>query len=88
MKSFTEKGVTFDDESEINCDDFIFCTGYHYSFPFFKEDEIVSVNEMRITPLHKHVMHIDYNNLFFIGLCKVVCPFPQFHCQVCFLLFS
>nr|CAB3249700.1 flavin-containing monooxygenase FMO GS-OX-like 2 [Phallusia mammillata] len=83
---FGKNEVQFADGTTHNCDAFVFCTGYEYSFPFFKTDKIVTTNGGRICPLFKHLIHINYPNLSFIGICQTICPFPQFHCQVRFAI--
>ena len=83
ISSVVENAVTFADGKNVSCDAIMFCTGYNYYFPFFKDDKIIQNAQNRITPLYKHVLHIQYPNLSFIGLCVHICPFPQFHCQVC-----
>lgn len=80
---FTEHGVTFTDGSSVECDTFIYCTGYKYSFPFLDTDSLISYKD-RVTPLYKHVVHIDHNSLSFVGLCYYICPFPMFHYQAAF----
>ena len=80
--SLTNDEVIFEDGNAVKCDTIMFCTGYNYNFPFFKDDSIIQNVRNRVTPLYKHVLHIRYPNLSFIGLCVHICPFPQFHCQV------
>ena len=41
----------------------------------------------RVTPLYKHLLHaLHPRSLAFIGLTKVVVPFPMFHFQVLYAL--
>ncbi|XP_078484088.1 uncharacterized protein LOC100175875 [Ciona intestinalis] len=77
---FTQTGVDFVDGTHIECDVFMFCTGYKFTFPFL--GNLVSIDNNRITPLYKHLINIKYPTLSLIGACSVICPFPQFHCQV------
>ena len=35
-----------------------------------------------VWPLYKHMIHIDYPQLCFIGIPIQICPFPQFDLQV------
>ncbi|KAK6185960.1 hypothetical protein SNE40_008086 [Patella caerulea] len=73
----------------LDVDIILLCTGYHYSFPFLTEQCHLSVDkEERITPLYKHLIHTEFPSLCFIGLCKTICPFPQFNVQVQFFLAS
>lgn len=62
----TETTAVFTDGTEAEVDSVIFCTGYKYSFPFLQEGLISTENE-RVTPLYKHMVHIDYPNLIFVG---------------------
>ena len=80
---FEEDSVVFEDGSTAKCDTFIFCTGYKYKFPFFDGTNIIKTDK-RISPIHKHVVHIEHPSLSFIGLCYLICPFPNFHYQAAF----
>jgi len=80
---FEENSVIFEDGSKEKCDTFIFCTGYKYKFPFLDDTGIIKTDQ-RISPVHKHVVHIDHPSLSFIGLCYLICPFPNFHYQAAF----
>ncbi|XP_021366317.1 dimethylaniline monooxygenase [N-oxide-forming] 2-like isoform X2 [Mizuhopecten yessoensis] len=72
--------VVFKDGSEEDIDDIILCTGYSYSFPFLADD-VIQLKDERITPLYKHLVHIKYNNLLFVGLARCVSYFAQSHEQ-------
>lgn len=76
----TETTAVFTDGTEAEVDSVIFCTGYKYSFPFLQEGLISTENE-RVTPLYKHMVHIDYPNLIFVGIPKQWNHFPQIHNQ-------
>lgn len=60
-------------------DSFVFCTGYHFSFPF--ADDLVTVDDNWIKPIHQHLLHIDHPTLAFIGLPLRIIPFPLFQMQ-------
>ncbi|KAG0473254.1 hypothetical protein HPP92_015111 [Vanilla planifolia] len=47
--------VTFDDGSTVVADMILHCTGYDYSFPFLKGNEIVRIDDNRVQPLFKHI---------------------------------
>ncbi|KAM9312133.1 uncharacterized protein PAF06_010043 [Gastrophryne carolinensis] len=51
-------------------------------------EEIVGpdVERGHLPPLYKHLIHSRYPTMCFIGACKIVVPFPLFHCQVQFFL--
>ena len=60
-------------------------TGYNFNFPFLSPKVIVDVNSFRVNPLYKHVVSIHHPTLSFLGLCSLVCPFPQFDIQATFV---
>ncbi|XP_007887552.1 flavin-containing monooxygenase FMO GS-OX-like 4 [Callorhinchus milii] len=86
VERFSETGVICGDKTEYPADIFIFCTGYNYSFPFLSREVGLEVRDHRVTPLYKHIVHTTFPTLFFIGLCKTICPFPFFHIQISFAL--
>jgi hypothetical protein len=61
-------------------DSFMFCTGYHFSFPFIG-DELVTVDDNYVQPLYQHLLHIGQPTLAFIGIPIRVIPFPLFEMQ-------
>ncbi|XP_051884476.1 uncharacterized protein zgc:77439 [Pristis pectinata] len=86
VNRFSQTGVICNDGMEYPADVFMFCTGYNYSFPFLAREVGLNIKDHRVTPLYKHIVHTTFPTLLFIGLCKTVCPFPLFHCQVLFAL--
>ena len=86
IKTVLPNGVLLQDNQEIQVDSMVLCTGYKYDFPFLSKECQLSTAGERVTPLYKHVIHINYPSLSFIGLCKQICPFPQFQCQVLFAI--
>lgn len=62
-------------------DIFIFCTGYHYRFPFL-EDSIVTVEDNWVHPLYQELMPPAHSTIAFVGLPYAVIPFPLFEIQV------
>lgn len=72
--------IFIDGEVSEKIDEIIFCTGYEYSFPFISED-IVRVEDGKVTPVYKHVFHCKIPSLVFIGLPFKVVPFPLFEYQ-------
>ncbi|KAM9312134.1 uncharacterized protein PAF06_010044 [Gastrophryne carolinensis] len=44
------------------------------------------VERGHLPPLYKHLIHSRYPTMCFIGACKLVIPFPLFHCQAQFFL--
>ncbi|KAM8972541.1 uncharacterized protein RCH25_018276 [Pelodytes ibericus] len=47
---------------------------------------VTDMGQGHLPPLYKHLIHARYPTLCFIGACKIVIPFPLFHCQVLFFL--
>ncbi|WAR13436.1 GSXL3-like protein [Mya arenaria] len=82
----TEKTAVFTNGKEEPVDVIMLCTGYRYSFPFLSPNCAVNIEDERVTPLYKHIIHTRYPTLSFIGICKTICPFPQFENQVRFVL--
>lgn len=74
--------LTLQDGSQITADCLLFCTGYHFTFPFLSQDCHLNIEDERISPLYKHLFHTEFPTLSFISICKLICPFPQFHIQV------
>ncbi|KAK6620749.1 hypothetical protein RUM43_011044 [Polyplax serrata] len=86
IKMATEDGFYFLDDSFVKADAIIFCTGYQYNFPFLTEKCRVNIRGNRVMPLYKHLVHMDFPELCFIGLPFTVLPFPLFHYQVQYYL--
>jgi len=84
----TEKTAIFKDGTEEPVNVVMFCTGYRYQFPFLSPECAVSIEDERVTPLYKHIIHVTYPTLSFIGICKTIVPFPQFDMQVRFVIAS
>jgi hypothetical protein len=61
--------VYFSDGSQDDFDTVIFATGYQISFPFFDKESLDFSNSTKI-PLYRKMMHPDFDNLYFIGLCQ------------------
>lgn len=66
---FEGNEVHFTDGSHAEFDTVIFATGYQISFPFFDKALIDFTHSTKI-PLYRKMMHLDYDNLYFIGLCQ------------------
>jgi len=46
----------------------------------------IRTDDNHVEPIYKHLMHMDYTNLFFMGLPAIVIPFPMFHIQAQYIL--
>lgn len=86
VKAMTRDTVIYKDGFEEQADVLMLCTGYRYSFPYLTKDCNVEIKDERITPLYKHIVHTQHPTMSFIGMCKIICPFPQFDTQVRFVL--
>ncbi|CEG56322.1 flavin-containing monooxygenase [Legionella fallonii] len=69
IAKFEKNTVHFIDGSQEEFDTVIFATGYQVSFPFFDKDYLDFSNATKI-PLYRKMMHADFDNLYFIGLCQ------------------
>ncbi|XP_033761143.1 dimethylaniline monooxygenase [N-oxide-forming] 2-like [Pecten maximus] len=76
IKKMTKSRVVFLDDTEEEVDVLVFCTGFLAQFPFLSED-IIQVNSERITPLYKHIVHIKFSTLLFVGIPRLLSYFPQ-----------
>ena len=80
-ESFTSDGVRLADGSCIeNLDTFIFCTGYHYHFPFLPPG-IVRIEDNWVHPLYRELIPPKHPSLAFLGLPYAIIPFPLFELQ-------
>ncbi|KAL7296274.1 hypothetical protein TKK_0010510 [Trichogramma kaykai] len=76
----------FRDGSSAQVDVLIYCTGYHFTYPFLSDKVRLSTEDNHVEPIYKHLVHMDWPSLFFMGLPAIVIPFPMFHVQAQFLL--
>lgn len=71
------------DGSVCQADVLIFCTGYNFSYPFLDPARLgLKIQNHMVSPLYHYMMPPAFPSLFFIGICKIICPFPNFDCQV------
>ena len=77
---FTESGKLIVGNEELDIDTFMYCTGYHYGFPFIS-GEIVGVDDNWVNPLYRDIVPPNDNTLGFIGLPYLIIPFPMFEMQ-------
>nr|XP_012216802.1 PREDICTED: flavin-containing monooxygenase FMO GS-OX-like 3 [Linepithema humile]XP_012216803.1 PREDICTED: flavin-containing monooxygenase FMO GS-OX-like 3 [Linepithema humile] len=76
----------FRDGSSAEVDNFIYCTGYKFTYPFMSTKVEIRTDDNHVEPIYKHLVHMDYTNLFFMGLPGIVIPFPMFHIQAQYIL--
>ncbi|KAK3082870.1 hypothetical protein FSP39_007531 [Pinctada imbricata] len=73
----TKNSVIFPNGSEIKVDAVVFYPGYRYSYPFLKNG-IINIEDERITPIYKHMIHIDYPSLIFFNIARQMLYFLHF----------
>uniref|UniRef100_H3CQG1 Flavin-containing monooxygenase n=1 Tax=Tetraodon nigroviridis TaxID=99883 RepID=H3CQG1_TETNG len=79
--------VCFQDGSVASADVLMFCTGYKFKYPFLDAAQLgLDIQDHLVSPLYLFMMPPAFPSLFFIGICKIICPFPHFNCQVQFAL--
>ncbi|KUL87505.1 hypothetical protein ZTR_04620 [Talaromyces verruculosus] len=63
--------------TETSIDSVIFCTGYHYSFPFLGPlRQSLTPDGSHVRHLYQHLFYIDDPTLAFVALPKRIVPFP------------
>lgn len=73
----------FQDGSVTSADVLLLCTGYNFRYPFLDGAQLgLDVQDHLVSPLYRFLIPPAFPSLFFIGVCKIICPFPHFHCQV------
>ncbi|XP_034539348.1 flavin-containing monooxygenase FMO GS-OX4 [Notolabrus celidotus] len=79
--------IRFQDGSQSPADVLMFCTGYNFRYPFLDAAQLgLEIQDYMVSPLYRFLMPPAFPSLFFIGICKIICPFPNFDCQVQFAL--
>ncbi|XP_029028444.1 uncharacterized protein LOC114868939 isoform X2 [Betta splendens] len=74
--------IRFQDDSRSHADVLMFCTGYVYKFPFLDAGQLgLEIHDHTVSPLYRYLLPPAFPSLFFIGICKIICPFPNFNCQ-------
>ncbi|KYN06006.1 PREDICTED: flavin-containing monooxygenase FMO GS-OX-like 3 [Cyphomyrmex costatus] len=86
VESIQGNTFTFRDGSTVEVDDFIYCTGYEFTYPFMSAKVEIRTDNDHVEPIYKHLVHMDYTSLFFMGLPALVIPFPMFHIQAQYIL--
>ena len=66
-------------------DTVLFCTGFTYDLPFLDYESCgIEYDDSFLSPLYKFTVHTKCPNLFFVGLCQRIPPFPFFYFQSAF----
>lgn len=76
---FDEKGLLQLAGRSLDVDAFMYCTGYHYDYPFAQE--FITVDDNWVNPLYRDITSPFDPTLGFIGLPYLVIPFPLFEIQ-------
>lgn len=66
--------------TNLDIDEFMYCTGYCYDFPFLTDD-IVKVEDNRVYALYRDIVPPRHPTLAFIGIPFLIVPFPLFEMQ-------
>ena len=67
-------------ETVADVDAFVFCTGYHYRFPFLPPG-LVTVKDNAVHALYRQLVVVDHPTCAFVGLPFRIVPFPVFQRQ-------
>ncbi|XP_026184550.1 flavin-containing monooxygenase FMO GS-OX4 [Mastacembelus armatus] len=79
--------ISFQDGSVGSADVLIFCTGYNFRYPFLDAAQLgLEIQDHFVSPLYRFMLPPAFPSFFFIGICKIICPFPNFNCQVQYAL--
>ncbi|XP_029652737.1 flavin-containing monooxygenase FMO GS-OX-like 2 isoform X2 [Octopus sinensis] len=84
IQEFISNYVVFENGETEQVDAVVLCTGYKFSFPFLHDKCNLKTLHNRVTPLYKHLVHADFHNFFFLGICSQVAPFPMLDMQAAF----
>ncbi|CAG9859117.1 unnamed protein product [Phyllotreta striolata] len=86
IREFKEHSVVFNDGTEEDIDNVVFCTGYLYSFPFLSDECKIQVEDKWVKYLYKQIININHPTMAFIGIPYQIFPFVIFGIQVRFFL--
>lgn len=85
VKVLEDGSLLFQDGSVAQAQFLLLCTGYNFHFPFLCPKQLgLEVEHHLVAPLYKYLLPPAFPSLFFVGICKIICPFPHFDCQVQF----
>ncbi|KAK1800483.1 hypothetical protein P4O66_005702 [Electrophorus voltai] len=86
VKVLEDGSLLFQDGSVAHAEVLLFCTGYSFHFPFLCPKLGLGIQHHLVAPLYKYLLPPAFPSLFFVGICKIICPFIHFHYQVQFAL--
>jgi len=71
IERFDGRTVHFDDGTSTEADVVLYATGYQLGFPFLDRETIGC--DAPDLALYQRIAHPDYDDLFFLGCCRVMC---------------
>ena len=80
LEGVGKQGELIADKTNLMVDCLMFCTGYHYDFPFLADD-LIRVDENKVAPLYHDIVPPAEPSLGFIGIPFLIIPFPVFEIQ-------
>jgi hypothetical protein len=80
LERVSEQGELMAGKTDLTVDCLMFCTGYHYDFPFLTTD-LIKVDENLVSPLYHDIVPPGEPGLGFIGIPFLIIPFPIFEIQ-------
>ncbi|XP_076876675.1 uncharacterized protein LOC143526008 [Brachyhypopomus gauderio] len=87
VKVQQDGSLLFQDGSVSHAEVLLFCTGYNFHFPFLCPKQLgLEIQHHLVAPLYKYLLPPAFPSIFFVGICKAICPFLHFHYQVQFAL--
>ena len=80
-----ERAVQFaDGRREADIDAILLCTGFRYSYPFLSSlNPPIVIDGATTHGLFKHIFHVKYRTLAFVGLLEKTLPIPLAESQAC-----
>lgn len=79
-------GAIYEDNTRETLDAIIYCTGYHFTYPFLSKECRILMDDNWVKPLYKQIINIYKPTMCFIGLNFYVCPFSLFDIQCRFFI--
>lgn len=76
----TADGAIVAGDEVLQAEVLLYCTGYHYTFPFLNE-ALVTVDDNWVQGLYRDIVAPDNPTIGFIGIPFLIIPFPIFEMQ-------
>lgn len=68
LVKFDGHDFVLEDNTKINADVLIYCTGYVYNFPFLDESSGIVADRQKLYPLVRNFINKEHPSMAFIGL--------------------